>query len=285
MTENSNTDGSRIARRSVLATLGVSTATLAGCASGSDPSNNSTDGNGISAGDSDVFTSVEIAEESLEIEVSDDTSVEFINLVDPSGELYDQQRLENGETETSFEILGQYEDDFPIGKYELVALDGDNQVDTTTLTLEANCTITDVLWAAENPDMEWDKNSSEWETYAAVVIENTGTIPSLLTELEWAGAPVARLQSKESQSYFHETRLPPGETTVQSKRPVYRTGNAVRSLDCGELGTEPMAVTAVVQVGGDPSYTQQLRYDGDQSCELSIVEGSPNESISNGGEN
>ncbi|WP_408960798.1 hypothetical protein [Natrinema sp. 74] len=284
MTENSNTDGSRIARRSVLATLGVSTATLAGCASGSDPSNNSTDGNGISAEDSDVFTSVEIAEESLEIEVTDDMSVEFINLVDPSGELYDQQRLENGETKTSFEILGRYEDDFSTGKYELVALDGDDQVDTTTLTLEANCTITDVLWAAENPDMEWEKNSPTWETYAAVVIENTGTIPSLLTEFEWEDAPVARLQSKESQSYYHETRLPPGETTVQSKRPVYRTRNAVRSLDCGELGTEPMTVTAVVQVGGDSSYTQQLRYDGDQSCELSIVEGSPNEGMSSEGE-
>lgn len=284
MTEDSNTNDSRIARRSVLATLGISTATLAGCASGLDPSNNSTDGNRISAGDSNVFTSVEIAEESLKIEVADDTSVESINLVNPSGELYDQQRLENGETETSFEILGKYEDDFPTGKYELVALDGDNQVDTTTLTLEANCTITDVLWAAENPAMEWDKNSPNWETYAAVVIENTGTIPSLLTELEWAGAPVARLQSKESQSYFHETRLPPGETTVQSKHPVYRTGNALRSLDCGELGTEPMTVTAVVQVGVDPSYTQQLRYDGDQSCELSIVEGNPNEAMSNGGE-
>ncbi|MDF9748467.1 MULTISPECIES: hypothetical protein [Natrinema] len=271
MTENSNTDGSRIARRSVLATLGVSTATLAGCASGSDPSNNSTNGNGISAGDSDVFTSVEIAEESLEIEVADDTSVEFINLVDPSGELYDQQRLENGETETSFEILGRYEDDFPTGKYELVALDGDDQVDTTTLTLEANCTITDVLWAAENPDMGWDKNSPTWETYAAVVIENTGTIPSLLTELEWEGAPVARLQSKKSQSYYHEARLPPGETTVYSKGSVYATDGAVHSLNCSDLETEPMTVTAVVQVGPDPSYTQDIEYGGDQSCSLTIV--------------
>ncbi|WP_255681501.1 hypothetical protein [Natrinema sp. SYSU A 869] len=104
MTEDTHTDESRIARRSVLAGLGVSTAALAGCTSESDSPNNSTDGNGISADGSDVFNSVKIVEESLEIEVTDDASVEFINLVDPDGELHDQQRLETGETKTSFEI-------------------------------------------------------------------------------------------------------------------------------------------------------------------------------------
>ncbi|MFA9418155.1 hypothetical protein [Natrinema sp. HArc-T2] len=288
MTENTNTDNNSIDRRTVLATLGVSTAALAGCTSGTstDPSNtsNSADGNGISAEGSDVFTSVEMGDANLEIEVADDASVEVINLIDPNGELFDQQRLATGETTTSFEILGRYEDSVPTGDYELIALDGDEQIDTTTITLEAECVITDVLWAAENPDMEWDKNSPNWETYAAVVIENTGTIPSLLTELKWEGAPVARLQSKESQSYYHETRLPPGETTVYSKRPVYRTENALGSLDCGQLGTEPMVVTAVVQVGNDPSYSQQIRYGGSQSCELSIVEDEPDAPLSSGGE-
>ncbi len=285
MTPNTHTDDSGIARRSVIASLGVSTAAFAGCLSESstDPSDNSTDG--ISAEGSDVFTSVEIEQTKLEIEVADDSSMEFINLIDPAGELYDQQRLETGETKTSFEILGQFEDDVPTGDYELIALDGDEEIGTTTSTLEADCTITDVLWAAENPDMEWDKNSPTWKTQAAVVIENEGTIPSLLTELEWKGAPVARLQSKESQSYYHERRLPPGETTVYSKRPVYRTENALGSLDCGELTREPMTVTAIVQVGDDPSYTQQISYEGSQSCELSIEGGSQSKSIVDGGEN
>ncbi|WP_337653143.1 hypothetical protein [Halomontanus rarus] len=221
-------------------------------------------------------------DDELETEIADDASVEFINLVDPNGELYDQQRLESSETRTSFEILGR-SDDFVTGDYELVALSGDEPIDTTKVTLEAQCRITDVLWAAENPDMEWDTDAPNWDEYAAVVIENTGTIPSLLTELEWAGAPVARLQSKESQSYYHEKRLPPGETTVYSKRQVYRTENAFSSLDCAELGTEPMTVTAVVQVGADPSYTQQITYDGDQSCELSIAD-NPDERITRGGE-
>ena len=289
MTENTNRDDSGIARRAVLASLGVSTAALAGCTSDTptDPSNtsNSTDGNGISADGSDVFTSVEIGDATLEIEVADDASVEFINLIDPNGELFDQQRLASGETTTSFEILGRYEDSIPTGDYELVALDGDKQVDTTTLTLEAECTITDVLWAAENPDMEWDKNSPVWDEYAAVVIENTGTIPSLLTELRWKGSPVARLLSKDSQSYYHEAHLPPGKTTVYSKGSVYATDGAVHSLDCDELGTEPMIVTAHVQVGSNPSYTQEIKYGESQSCEITIVDGSTGTSISSGGEN
>nr|WP_317176005.1 hypothetical protein [Halovivax sp. KZCA124] len=222
-------------------------------------------------------------DDELEIEIDDNTPVEFINLVDPNGELYDQQRLESSETRTSFEILGR-SNDFVIGDYELVALSDDEPTDTAMVTLEAQCRITDVLWAAENPDMEWDTDAPNWDEYAAVVIENKGTIPSLLTELEWAGAPVARLQSKESQSYYHEKRLPPGETTVYSAGSVYATDGAVHSLDCDELETEPMTVTAVVRVGPDPSYTQQIKYDGDQSCELSI-EDSSDELIAGGGEN
>ncbi len=283
MTEDTYTDDSRIARRSVLAGLGVSTAALAGCTSGSDPSTNNTDGNGISADGSDVFASVEIDEGRLEIEVATDTPVEFVNLVGPDGELFDQQRLEGGATQTSFNILDR-SDDLRSGEYDLVALDGDEQLGTTTITLEAACTITDVLWAAANPDMDWDKSSPNWETYAAVVIENRGTIPAVLTELRWAGAPVARLLSKDSQSYYHETRLPPGETTVYSNGPIYSTTGAVHSLDCDSLEVEPMTVTAVVTVGSDPSYTQQIEYGGDQ-CKISLVEGGTSEGASNGSEN
>ena len=287
MTGNTLRHDGRIARRSVLATLGLGAVALSGCSSepSTDPKNNSTNDtdSNLGSGESDVFSDVGMEDETLEVEIADDVSVEFINLVDPNDELYDQQRLESGVTTTSFEILGR-SDDFVTGEYELVALDDDEAVDTTTVTLEADCRITDVFWAAENPDMEWDKDVPNWEEYAAVVIENTGTIPSLLTELEWAGAPVARLQSQESQSYYHETRLQPGKTTVYSAGSVYATDDAVHSLDCRDLETEPMTVTAVVQIGPDPSYTQQIEYSGDQSCDLSIVETSSDEPTADGGE-
>lgn len=291
MTDNTPTHESRIARRSVLATIGLSTASLAGCTSNTDsePSNNSSeDGSGLDTEDSNVFANVEMNDKNLEVEVTGESSTEFINLVDPDGELSDQARLEDDDTEVSFEILGRFEDDIATGEYKLVAFEsrgGDDPIDSTTITLDAECTITDVLWAAENPDMDWEKRSSAWEAHAAVVIENKGTIPSLLTELEWAGAPVARLQSKDAQSYYHEVRLPPGETTVYSEGPVYRTENSIQSLDCGEYGTESMTVTATTQVGPDPSFTQQIEYGGGQSCELAIVESSPDESSSDGGEN
>lgn len=290
MTDHIPTHESRIARRSVLASIGIGTTALAGCTSGSssDPSDDNSSGDdsetGLNTGESDVFESVEMNEEDLEIEVADDATIEFIDLVDPEGELYDQQRLESDKTETSFEILGR-SDDFPTGEYELVALDDDESIDRTTITLEADCEITDVLWAAENPDMDWDKSSAAWDEHAAVVIKNTGAIPSLLTEIQWVGAPVARLQSTESQSYYHETHIPLGETTVYSAGPVYATEGAVHSLDCDELDTEPMTVTAVVQVGSNPSYTQSLEYGDEQSCGLTIVEGSADKPSADGGEN
>ncbi|WP_121744797.1 hypothetical protein [Natronorubrum halophilum] len=226
-------------------------------------------------------------DENLEVEVTGESSAKFINLVDPDGELFDQARLEDDDTEASFDILGRFEDDIDTGEYELVALENreaDEPVDSTTITLDAECTITDVLWAAENPDMDWEKNSPVWDEYAAVVIENVGTIPSLLTELQWKGAPAAKLGRDDTVSYHHEIRLPPGETTAYSFGQIYQTSGAGGSLDCSELGTEPMTVTAVVQVGSDPSYTQQIEYGGEQSCDLTIVEEGPGESLSDGGD-
>ncbi|WP_239642061.1 hypothetical protein [Natrinema versiforme] len=291
MTDNNPTHERCIARRSVLATIGLSTAALAGCTSDSstNPSNNSTaDGTGLSTEDSDVFANVEMNGKNLEVEVTGESATEFINLVDPNGELFDQARLEEGVTKVVFEILGRYEDDLLTGEYELVALESlksDDPIDSTTISLDAECKITDVLWAAENPDMDWDKNSPVWDEYAAVVIENEGTIPSLLTELQWEGAPAAKLGRDDTVSYHHEIRLPPGETTAYSFGQIYQTSGAGGSLDCSELGTEPMTVTAVVQVGPDPSYTQQIEYGDDQSCDLTIVKGSPTDSDSTGGEN
>ncbi|WP_254533961.1 hypothetical protein [Natrinema gelatinilyticum] len=253
--------------------------------SGSDDTDDTSGGNGLSADGSDVFASIEMNGTHLEVEVADGTSVESINLIDPNRELADQQRLANGETKTSFEILGRFTDDLSTGEYELVALDEDETIEKTTITLEADCTITDVLWAAENPDMEWDKNSPVWDEYAAVVIENEGTIPSMLTELRWKGAPAAKLGTDDTISYYHETRLPAGKTTVYSVSQIYQTGGATGSLDCSELGTEPMTVMAVVQIGDNPTYTQQIKYSGGQSCNLSIVNGSSGASQSNGGGN
>ncbi|AGB34094.1 hypothetical protein C488_15407 [Natrinema pellirubrum DSM 15624] len=275
----------------MLVSIGLSTAALAGCTSNSStsPSNNSTeDSSGLDTEDSDVFANVEMNGKNLEVEVTGESATEFINLVDPNGELFDQSRLEEDDTEASFEILGRYEDDLPTGEYELIALkslESEDPLDSTTISIDAECRITDVFWAAENPDMDWDKNSPVWDEYAAVVIENKGTIPSLLTELQWKGAPAAKLGRDDTVSYHHEIRLPPGETTVYSFGQIYQTSGAGGSVDCSRLGTEPMTVTAVVQVGPDPSYTQQIEYGDDQSCDLTIVKGSPTDSDSTSGEN
>ncbi|WP_231587991.1 hypothetical protein [Halostagnicola sp. A56] len=258
MTDNTPTHESRIARRSVLATIGLSTVGLAGCTSNTDsesPNNSTEDGSGLDTEDSEVFANVEMNDKKLEVAVTEESATEVITLRDPDDEIVDQASLE-GDTEVGFEILGRYEDDIATGEYELTALENsesNNPIDSTIITLDAACTITDVLWAAENPDMDWDKNSPVWDEYAAVVIKNKGTIPSLLTELRWKGAPAAKLGRDDTVSYHHETRLPPGETTAYSFGQIYQTSGAGGSLDCSELGTEPMTVTAVVQVGPDPS--------------------------------
>jgi len=132
----------------------------------------------------------------LEIEVADDASVEYINPIDPNGELFDQQRLATGETTTSFEILGRYGDSVATGDYELIVLDGDDRSTRRQSRLRQSVRLRMSCGQRRRSRHGRDKNSPVWDEYAAVVIENTGTIPSLLTELRWQGSPVARLLSK-----------------------------------------------------------------------------------------
>lgn len=270
----------RIDRRTVLSSLAGVVATIAGCTGTSsdadDPNRTSSQ---PSTDDEGPIESVEMTGTDLTVELANDAAVDYVTLRQSNGDATHRQPVVDTQT-VAFSLLGAIQSGYDPGTYAVVATADGEPVGETTITLEPNVRITDVRWAKNHPEMDWDRSVDSWEQHAALRIENTGNAPSFLTSVEWTGAPLCRIRSQETLEFHHQVLLPAGETTtVYSSAPIYRTSDQLgygESVDCGELDREPLTVTGHVQAGQDAAYTQTISYgESDQSCELSVVEGSP----------
>ncbi|SEQ01117.1 hypothetical protein [Natrinema salaciae] len=271
-----------IDRRTLLASVTSGITGLAGCASGIDSDRNSSD---AANGENETFLTIEWDGPTLIATLASDVSASHVDLVDSNGETFRRDHPRDT-SEVAYTLLGEGKDGYQPGEYRLVASDGDSIVDETALSLEPELTITDLKRAEDHPDMEWDKDSGEWENRAALEIENTGTAPSFLESVQWTDAPLSLVKQPEEVEFYHDVLLPNGEsTTVYSPGAIYQTQGVVsgRDLECSELDTVDLTATAIVQTGVNPSYSQTVEYGGSQySCELSVVDGGPVDSNSGG---
>jgi hypothetical protein len=278
------THGKCIDRRTVLSGLSATLVALAGCSSSpSEPTSPGSETSPPPGGESDAFERVAMTETGLVVELASDTNADSVNLINPNGEMNSLQRVQEGATQVTFQLLGEAEDGYTPGEYRVVAVAGDEPIGKTTISLEPELTITDVMWAQNHPDMDWDKDRSTWQQLAAFSIENTGNAPSFLTMSRWTDAPLCRVKSQETMEFGHNTLLPAGETTtVYSSAPIYQTEGRLgmgAHVNCSDLGTAPLTVTGAVQAGANPSYSQTIEYGGtNNSCELTIVDGGPTDS-------
>ncbi|GAB7011416.1 hypothetical protein [Halorubrum trueperi] len=223
-----------------------------------------------------------MVESDLVVDLASDTNADSVNLINSNGEVNALQRVQEGATQVTFQLLGEAEDGYTPGEYRVVAVAGDETIGETTISLKPELTITDVMWAQNHPDMDWDKGRSTWRQFAALTVENTGNAPTYLTALQWANSPHTKLSPSETLTHNPTTLLPPGETTIYSAAPIYQTEDPTGvhgAIDCGNLETNTLTVTGVVQAGTNPSYSQTIEYGGAKySCELTIMDGSPTES-------
>ncbi|WP_255291542.1 hypothetical protein [Natrinema sp. CBA1119] len=221
-------------------------------------------------------------ETALVVELASDTEANSVNLLNPNGEMNALQRVEEGATQVTFQLLGEAEDGYTPGDYRVVAVAGDETVGETTISLEPEVTITDVKWAKNHPDMDWDKDRSMWQQFAVLTVENTGNAPTYLTAFQWTDSPHTKVSPSGTLTHNPNTLLPPGETTIYSTAPIYQTEDPTGvygAIDCGNLETDTLTVTGAVQAGTNPSYSQTIEYGGEKySCELTIVDGDPTDS-------
>jgi hypothetical protein len=278
MTNDTNTTNHerRIDRRTVLGGVSGALVALAGCSSTPSESNSSETSTPPET-KSSPFKRVTMTETELVVEFTNDIIIDSVNLINPNGEVNTSQRIQEGTTQITFQLLGETEDGYTSGDYRIVAVTNDETIGTTTISLNPKLTITDVQWAKNHPDLNWDKDKSTWQQYAALTVENTGNAPTYLTALKWKNSPHTKVSPSNTLTHNSHTLLPPGETTVYSSVPVYQTEDPTGvygSIDCGNLTTDTLTVTGVVQAGTDPLYSQAIEYGGAKySCDLTIVDG------------
>ena len=285
MNDNTSSSGHDrcIDRRTVLSGLSGALIALAGCSSSpSDTDSPSSETSPPPESESDAFERVAMTEIALVVGLASDTEADSVNLINPNGEMNSLQRVQEGTTQVTFQLLGETEDGYTPGEYRVVAVAGDKTIGETTISLEPEVTITDVVWAANNPNMDWEKSESAWQQFAALTVENTGNAPTYLTAVEWHNSPQATVSASETVTTNLNRLLPPGETTIYTTTPVYQTEDPTGvygAIDCGEVETETLTVTGTLQAGGNPSYSQTIEYGGEKySCELTIVDGGPTDS-------
>lgn len=217
-----------------------------------------------------------MVETDLVVKLSSDVDVDSVHLINPDGEMNALRRIQDGATQVAFQLLGETEDGYAPGEYRIVAIAEDETVDETTILLEPELEIIDVKRAGDYPDLNWDKEQPSWEQFAAVTVENTGNAPSYLTALRWENSPHTKVSPSETLTHYLRRIIPPGETTVYTTAPVYRTQDptgAYEAVDCGTLERDTLTVTGNVQAGENPSFSQTIEYGGAKySCELTIVD-------------
>jgi len=207
-------------RRTVLGSILVGITTgLAGCSalshSDDDPS---TDSGG------DILQSVAVEGLELVVELERD-AIDQLNVVAPSGELFAKRTIESGVSHTTIEVGT----DYPPGEYELLGLNDDETVETTTITLEPDLELTELRLARNYPEEMYEGASDfRTESEAILSVTNRGTGPTAATALRFEGdvpfpSPESYDEAGESGIYDPENdfgadaeaiNLPAGETVL-----------------------------------------------------------------------
>jgi len=273
MTNDTNTPKHkrRIDRRTLLIGVSGALVALAGCTNKPETSDETAQTTKQPADGSDAFEQIGFNDGTLIVTLADDVSVEEVNLLTSSGDIAMQVPVVSGSSNAEFELVGPSTEGYTPGEHTLVAVSNGETIGETTLDLTPNVTLSDLRWAKQYPELEWNKDRANWEEYSALLLENTGTAPTYLTQLRWSKTPRLLALTYDTVETQPQIVLPAGETTiVYSRWPTFATHVQGTSLDCGNLDTVEFTVTADLQVGSSVSYSQSVTYGGDQySCELS----------------
>lgn len=178
-------DSTNPTRRTALKTVSAGVlAGLAGCFGGESPDgggDNSSQGDGT-VESNPVFQSITMSGTRFQFELKSDTDVFAVNVVDSSGELAGDTRVETGVTSGTVHVGSNYTP----GTYEFVAVDSaDEEIATVEKTFEPDVSISDTALASGSDAFN--------EEYPSLVrgkilfeISNDGNGSAVIEELVWA---------------------------------------------------------------------------------------------------
>jgi len=276
-----NRETPQISRRNALRTVaGATLASVAGCLNtggGSESPGNET----ANPDNPGPLKRVAVDRTTLVVELSTESNIDQINLIQPDGESFGTRKVAAGARQVSFDIGTTYAP----GEYRVLALKGEETVVETTTELRPEIQIRDVGLYRNNPDKPWDEVYGESETdrikngEAFVTIENTGSGPEAITELIFSGDVPNPIENPRG-SGMHETDrvvVSPGETVdlFSSSFPFgTETEDGMGCSPDGNSGQFTVIVETRVS-GNRVTNTYNVQYSGSDEmtdCEVTITE-------------
>lgn len=251
---------------------------IAGCLDDTGSSESTTTG---SQSGGSAFMDVTVDGTTLTVEFESEADVDRINLVDPSGELFEHRSVAVGSQRVEFDLSGPYEP----GEYDVVAVEGEESIATSSLPLRPDLSIKDVGLYRNVPSKPWDEVYGESKTdrkknsEAFVTVENTGTGPEFVTELLFSGDVPNPLEDIQGSGIYDAERVPiaPGERVDLFSDSLPFGAETESGMGCskaGNAGTFTVRVQTAVS-GRSLSKSFDVEYSGAKTlseCEITISE-------------
>jgi len=171
-------------RRTLLAAAGGFTASLAGClgiGSGENSSSSETDESG---GETAVIRDARVEETDLVIELGEETTVDRLTIIDPTGEAFADRALTPGATRLTLRIGTRYRP----GEYRVLALREGEQIAESAMEIAPDIEVVDVRVGANHLDKMPESLGNSREAQALVSVRNTGSGPANIQGLWFEGS-------------------------------------------------------------------------------------------------
>lgn len=266
-------DTSRFSRRTVLGSIALGVLGFSGCSESI--------GNGGTS--ESPFASVGVEGTDIVVELAQETTVDSVNVIQPDGELFAQRQVAAGVRRETFPLGTDYEQ----GEYEILGLDGEEQVGAQTLDIRPDVRITDVKLARNHPEEMYEgAYESDILAEAIVTVRNDGTGPDAVTQLRFEGDVPLPTRDIFQESGIYDTKdelgghagavvIGAGEelTLFSSSRPFSPAGG---NVSCNEEGFSGQFTVVVATNGSDSTVSRKfgVLYEGVDlyDCNITIGE-------------
>ncbi|NUE02330.1 hypothetical protein HUB97_07485 [Halorubraceae archaeon YAN] len=234
--------------------------------------------------DQGPFSDIRIEGLDIVIELDRD-SIDVVNVIDPTGSLFTQQRIETGVTRETIRLGTSY---VP-GVYEFVALVDDESIGSTERRIEPDLEIVDFKLGRDYPEEMWDgAGPNAIRTEAIVTVKNTGTGPTGITQLRFDGDVPRPTPEDYPTSGIYDTDRGLGEVDVlhihsgseeslQSRTSPFSSVSGV--VECSPETTEGIIVchisTVHTEVTGSKIFVAQYTGESLSDCEVTVEEQIP----------
>ena len=227
------------------------------------------------------FSDIRIEGLDIVIELDRD-SIDVVNVIDPTGSLFTQQRIETGVTRETIRLGTSY---VP-GVYEFVALVDDESIGSTERRIEPDLEIVDLKLARYHPEDAWEGASpNAIGSEVIVTVQNTGTGPTGISKLRFEGdVPFPTRESYEDSGIYDTDRglgdVDLVDVSYGSKTVLYSSTRPFLSVsDVVECTPDTIEGTFFCRIGTSHSdltaskrYTVQYTGESLSECEITIEE-------------